>query len=240
MNLKKLMASLWRRWYLVLGGLLVTVGLCAGAFVTTSPVYERNASELLVPGSVSIPVGGNPYLYLGGLGQASDVLVRALNAEDVVGPIVKENPGTTISIARDTSTSGPMITITVSGNTDAKVATAFTAILSEVPSTLDRLQNAASVASDARITTLPLTVDATSTLIQKGRIETVGFVGIAGLALTVLLVGLIDGLVLSRASRKKAKQKKPQKTDDLSLARVTNLPNLEPDDAAEPAERRDG
>jgi hypothetical protein len=94
-----------------------------------------------------------------------------------------------------------MITVTVSGKSDAAVAGALDALAAEVPKALAELQNTAGVPDEARISVLTLTKDTTSTVLQKGRIEVVGMIGAAGLVLTVLLVGLVDGLVRGRRQR---------------------------------------
>jgi hypothetical protein len=201
MTLKRLFISLGRRWYLTIAGVLITLGLCYGAYANTEPTLQRAASDLLVPGTTTIPEGGNPYLYLGGLGQLSDVLVSSLNSEKSIGALQERFPHTTIVVGRDTSTSGPMITMTVRGTDDAAVAGALAAVSKEVPQVLATLQTSAAVPEKARISVITLTSDDKSTVIQKGRFETVGMIGAAGLVLTILLVGLIDGLVIGRRER---------------------------------------
>jgi hypothetical protein len=201
MTIKRLLISLGRRWYLTVLGVLLTLGLCAAAYLNTQPALQRSASELLVPGTTTIPEGGNPYLYLGGLGQLSDVLVSSLNSERVIGGLQDAYPGTTITVGRDTTTSGPMISIMVSGTDDAAVAGALKAAIARVPQVLTELQSSASVPAEARVSVLTLTSDDTSTVIQKARIETVGTIGVAGIVVTILLVGLVDGLLLGRRQR---------------------------------------
>lgn len=205
MTLKRLFVSLGRRWYITVTGVLITLGLCAGAYLNTEPTLERSASELLVPGKTTIPEGGNPYLYLGGLGQLSDVLASSLNSERTISAVTDRFPGTTVAVARDTMTSGPVITVTVNGTKDAAVAGALSAMVDQIPKTLESLQSSAAVPSDARIGVLTVTKDVTSTVIQKSRFETVGLVGVAGLVLTVLLAGLVDGLLLGRRKRSAAR-----------------------------------
>ncbi|MDN4612886.1 hypothetical protein P5G50_00360 [Leifsonia sp. F6_8S_P_1B] len=210
MTLKSLLISLGRRWYVTLAGVLITAGLCGAAYLNTSPTLERSASDLLVPGKTTIPEGGNPYLYLGGLGQVADVLVSSLRSEQVLGGITDDFPGTTLAVGRDASTSGPMITMTVSGKSDAAVEGALTALAAQVPKALEQLQTTAGVPDQARISVLTLTKDTTSTVIQKGRIEVVGMIAAAGLVLTVLLAGLVDGLVRGRRQRVAQPQDDPQ------------------------------
>jgi hypothetical protein len=201
MNLRRLLSSIGRRWYIAVAGLLVTAVLCGFAYQAIKPTYERLATVTLLPGTATIPVGGNPYLYLGGLTQASDVLVTALGASSVQSPIIHDFPGSTINVARDQSTSGPMLLLTVDARSDANAAGALDEILAEVPATLATLQERAHVPGGARMDSLTLTSASTSTVSQKTRYELVAIAGVLGLAVTLLFVALIDSLLLTRADR---------------------------------------
>jgi hypothetical protein len=204
MNQNRLLQSIRRRWYLALVGVVATAALCGVAFLAIEPTYQRSATELLMPGPLSIPEGGNPYLYLGGLTQASDVLVRAVSAAKVQDPIQAAHPGSSVTIARDVTTSGPMILVTVTGNSDADAAGALGRAVDEVSATMKSLQDEARIGASARISVVPLTVDTRSTMIQKTRFTAVGAIGAAGLVLTLLMVGLVDGLLLSLSQRRAA------------------------------------
>ena len=86
--IRAVLGSLWRRWYITFPGLLVAGLLAVGAWFVVPPTYERSASEFLVPGSGSLPQNAtNPFLYLNGLTQAADVLVRALGSNNVASEI---------------------------------------------------------------------------------------------------------------------------------------------------------
>ena len=235
MNLNTLLHSVRRRWYIVLSGIIVAGALCGMAYTTISPTYQRTASVLLIPGATSIPEGGNPYLYLGGLSQASDVLVRALSADAVLTPILGSDPTVGVTIARDTTTSGPILVISASGTDEAQVAAVFDELLPIVPTTLDDLQSSAGVADAAKVTTLPLTVDAESTVSQKSRYQAIGVLGVGTLAITLLLTGFIDGLLLARPQRRPQRSTAPvadprfeYDDEELALARISRQPNTGP------------
>lgn len=198
MTLSNLLKSLWRRWYLVLVGLLVTTGLCFVSYATMPPSYERAASVLLLPGAQTIPAGGNPYLYLGGLGQASDILVAAVNASSVRNAVLLGYPATDIVVARDPASSGPLVTVSASGQSNAAVTAVLDRALLAIPETLSKLQTQANVPATARIDSLQLTTDPTSVLIRKSQFQMVGVVAAGGMVLTLLIVGFTDGLLLSR------------------------------------------
>jgi hypothetical protein len=197
--------SIRRRWYLLIAGLIATAAVGVLAYQQTDPSYQRSASELLVPGSQTVPEGGNPFLYLGGLAQASDVLVRALGARDLQGPIQSEFPGTSVIIDRDVSTSGPIIILTIEGKDDSAVREVFQRMLAAAPDTLSALQSQASVPRAAQITILPITIDVESTTDDKGRLQSAAVVIAGGLVGTILVVALVDGLILSMRRRRRGK-----------------------------------
>jgi uncharacterized protein involved in exopolysaccharide biosynthesis len=198
MTLSNFLYSLARRWYLLLGALAVTASLCFVAYSAVPPVYERAASVLLLPGAQTIPDDGNPYLYLGGLGQASEVLVAAMNASSVRQDIQLGHPGTEISVGRDPASSGPLIAVSVSGPSDAAVTAVLNRTLSAIPETLSTLQTQANVADLARIDAVQLTSDPTSMLVRKDQYQMVSLVAAGGIALSLLGIGFVDGLLLSR------------------------------------------
>jgi hypothetical protein len=207
-----------RRWYLLIAGLIATAAVGVFAYQQTDPTYERSASELLVPGSQTVPEGGNPFLYLGGLAQASDVLVRALGARDLQGPIQSEYPGTSVVIDRDVSTSGPIIIITIEGKDDTAVREVFQRMLEAAPTTLNSLQSQASVPRPAQITILPITIDVESTINDKGRLQAAAMAIAAGLVATILVLTLVDGLILARGRRRRGKPAGRRPTPDRDRA----------------------
>lgn len=198
MTLSNFLNSLARRWYLLLGALTLTASLCLLAYSAVPPTYERAASVLLLPGTQTIPTGGNPYLYLAGLGQASEVLVAAMNASSVRQDIRLDYPSTEVSVARDPASSGPLIAVSVSGPSDAAVTAVLERALTAIPETLSTLQTEAGVSDTARIDSLQLTSDPTSMLVRKNQYQAVVIVAAGGIVLSLLGVGFVDGLLLSR------------------------------------------
>jgi len=203
MTLKNFLRGLGRRWYVVLIGLVLTGVACNLVYSEVLPTYQRTASLLLMPASSSVPEGENPYLYLGGLGQASDVLVNTMAAQTVREPLLDGHPGADVTVARNVTSGGPLLTVTVIGATDDEAAEVLAGTLTAVQSTLASLQSRADVPQNDRITALPLTTDESSTVIQKSRLEAVAATAAAGVVLTLLVTGFLDGLLLSRARRRR-------------------------------------
>jgi hypothetical protein len=207
MNFMNFLASIRRRWYIGVAGLLITAVACLFVYQTVKPTYERSASELLLPGSSSIPKDSNPYLFLGDVSQATDILVRALTADDVQSPALNGREGASVAVSRDVSTSGPIVVITVTAKTDADTKAVLHKMLDQLETTLATLQTDAGAKGQALITSTQLTFDENSTLVQKTRYTYTGGVAAGGLVVTLLTIALVDGLILGRTRRRRAEAK---------------------------------
>ena len=80
MVLSDMLRSLLRRWYIVVLGVILTVAGVYGAYTVTPVTYSATSTVVLLPPEKSVKDGDNPYLYLGGLGQALNVLVITMNS----------------------------------------------------------------------------------------------------------------------------------------------------------------
>lgn len=205
MNFADTLRGLWRRWYIVIPGLLISASLAVGAYFAIDPGYERSSVQLLIPGADSMPEGANPFLFLGGLSPAADVLVRAVGSKNVLNEVVVEHPGVDIAISRDTTTAGPVVLIVVTAASDAAAADVLGLLVDRTATTLDDLQKAENIPAKNRVTVLPLTVDTQSILQQRSRLLGTAGVGLGGVVLTLLLAGLVEGVSVKRRQRKTAK-----------------------------------
>jgi uncharacterized protein involved in exopolysaccharide biosynthesis len=201
MYLRDLLRSLGRRWYFVLVGLAVTAGLCVAAFRVIPVSYNSEASVVLLPPKTSTEPNGNPFLYLGGLSQAVDVLTRTINSDATAKPLLKANPGAEFTIAADATTTGPIILITSTAPTSARAQAMTSAVLTAVPIALDGIQSELSVKPQSQISVMTIAVDEKGKLDAKVRTQAVIGIGAVGAVLTILLTGLIDGLLRSRRRR---------------------------------------
>jgi hypothetical protein len=220
MNLAETLRGLLRRWYITFPGVVLAIAVAAGAWVLVPPSYERTATQLLLPGQQNIPVDSNPLLYLGGLSFAADVLVRAVGAQNTLDEITKDYPNATVDVARDGSSSGPFILITVSAPTNAEAGTILQSYVDRTATVLDDLQKNQGIASNNRITVIPVAVDATSTVQQRSRLVATAGSGVAVLALSLLLAGFVDGL-----NRQRRRRLGPE--DDEESAEADDVPNDE-------------
>ena len=214
MQLKDLGTTLARRWYLTLAGLLATAGLCIGTFTAVPPTYQTTADVVLLPPKTSVGTGGNPYLYLGGLQQAVDVLTRALTSDASRTELLGAVGAGEYDVVPDLSTSGPILIVTGTGTTSTIADSARNAVLDRVPTTLVQLQTALSVATDSQITSMVLTADEKPKLILKTRLRAVAAAGVLGLIASAMFIGFVDGLLASRALRRSLHATRANQPDD--------------------------
>ncbi|MFH8251578.1 hypothetical protein ACH3VR_14510 [Microbacterium sp. B2969] len=195
MNIADTLRGLLRRWYIVFPGIILAIVLAGTAFLVVKPGYQRTATQLLLPGSGLVPEGAtNPYLFLGGLTQAADIVVRSMRSEDGVGAVVADFPGTEVEVARDPTTSGPVLLLTVTAKSDAAAGESLDALLLRTAATLDRLQTEQNVKDIDRMSMTTLTEDQHSTLEQRSRVILSAGVGVGVVILTLLAASFVDGM----------------------------------------------
>jgi capsular polysaccharide biosynthesis protein len=221
MNTADTLRGLLRRWYIVVPGILLAVASAIGAFAVVHPGYQRTATQVLLPGAGTVPAGAtNPFLFLGGLTQAADIVVQVMRSDQVLGEVTAEYPGTTVAVQRDPTTSGPVIQIVVTARSDAAAAGALSAAVDQSAAVLDRLQTEQHVDANDRMTVSTLTQDSTSTLQQKTRTLASAGAGLAVLILTLVVASLVDGLSRRRRrsgtpwARRKAEVAEPARLFD--------------------------
>ena len=214
MNLADTLRGLWRRWYIVIPGLVLTILVAIAAWQVIKPDYERAGTQLLLPGLASIPEAGNPYLYLGGLSQAADVLVTAMSSERELGTILEDHPGAEIRILRDPLTSGPQILTTVTASSNAEAGEILDAAMARTTRVLGGLQDVDGITQGNRIGIKSITVDNRSTLIQKNRAVGVGGATLGMLLITLLTAGLVEGLSTRRHRREFSDFRIPELNND--------------------------
>ncbi|KRD42980.1 hypothetical protein ASE38_01430 [Cellulomonas sp. Root930] len=222
MQLKDLSATLLRRWYLTLGGLLAVGAICIAVFELIPASFETEANVVLLPPESSVGEGGNPYLYLGGLDQATDVLTRALTSDASRTQVLETLGHADYDVLPDWATSGPILIVTGRGTTAEQAEEVRNTVLESVPSTLVVLQKALNVPDDSQITSMVLTSDDEPTAVMKSRMRAVAAAGVASLVGVFMLIGLIDGLLTSR-SRGRGRRR-------VAAAANVRPPALAPDD----------
>lgn len=234
MNILDTLRGLMRRWYIVVPGLILAVAGAIGAFTIVKPGYERTATQLMIPGTGILPeTTTNPYLFLGGLAPATDILIRAINSESVAGEIAAEYPGVEIEVKRDPTQSGPVVLFTVTAADDADGAAALTELLDRSTEILDSLQNEQNVSEVDRIHVSTLTEDQAGTPQQRTRLMVTAAVGLGMVVVTLVTASLVDGLARKSVRRGRSGRSVSPIEED-----TDRVPDAEPDPTPVDAEPR--
>jgi len=199
--LSDLLRSLGRRWYVVLIGLLATGVLSVGALRLVPVQHVATSSLLLLPPTNTVGAGGNPYLALGGLQAAADVLSRALGDDTVSERIAPVGGPATYTVASDHTTSGPILYIEVTDSTDAGAVATLGEVIDAAPGILRKLQSDVGAPTESLMSVETITRDTISTPQNKSQQRAVILVAVVGLAGTVLGTNLLNSLLVRRSTR---------------------------------------
>ncbi len=186
----------------MLAGLLLAAVGTYLTYTSVHPSYESRASIVLIPPKVAVTVGDNPYLYLGGLDQALGVLQVKVSSPEISGELVKRYHGGLLTVARDATTTGPILSITATADDPASSLKLLQGAEDLVPSTLATLQAQLKVPADSVITSMQLSADDSPSKVSKKQVQATATVGVGGGAATLVLVGLIDRLLARRSESK--------------------------------------
>ena len=106
---------------------------------------------------------------LGGVGQARDVVVRALTSKQVGDAFGEDYPvGTTYEIVPDYTNSAPIILFTVEAATPDVATEALSSLIDRVPVELEKLQAGLDLPAAQRVTSVVLTRDEVPGRHQEG------------------------------------------------------------------------
>ncbi|WP_267276973.1 hypothetical protein [Arthrobacter sp. CDRTa11] len=202
MWLRDMLLSLWRLWYVVLAGLLATAYVCYILNQTVPATYTARGSLVMMPPNSTVGPDGNPFLFLGGMSQALDILAVKVSSEEIAKPIVDSYPDTSYVAEPDRSTSGSVLLIRVASGNASDIMAVLESSVAAVPAVLTGMQDAQNIPPDSRLRLMTLVVDTEPKEETKTRTAAVMGAGGVGVALTVLLTGFVDGRMLARRLRK--------------------------------------
>lgn len=202
MRARDTLGSLLRRWYILALGLLLTAAMCWVLQGRVPVTYEAKGSQVLMPPPATVGEG-NPYLYLGGLSQALDVLIRHVSAEEATKPVLRAFPGTNYSVQADGSTSGSILVISASGSTPEATMGVLQAALDKVPVALKAMQDELAIADKVRINVRTVVVDSQATRNDQSQMRLVLLAAGAGTVSAVFLTAMVDGLLSGRNSARR-------------------------------------
>lgn len=204
MHVTDTVRSILRRWYVFATGVVLSLVLGWTAYQSIPTTYTSSGSVLLMPSEVTVGDTGNPFLYLGGMTNAVDVLIRRANATEVREGLLEDFDGAEYSITRDLTTESPITVVSVEAPTADMATDLRDVALTTIEQNLDAMQNDLEIESDLRIYLRDVVVDTEATEDNKTAVQLALVVFGAGLIGTFMLTGIIDGIMIRRRERRGA------------------------------------
>jgi hypothetical protein len=205
MRVRDTVTSLLRRWYIMVFGVLLTAGMCWVVQGRVPVTYEAKGSQVLMPPAATV-AGGNPYLYLGGLNQALDVLVKQVTAAEAVKPVLDDFPDTEYRVEVDRNSTGSILVISASGPTPNDTLGVLHAALEKIPVVLKDMQDELAITDALRITVRTVVVEGQTTRNDQAQIRLTMLAAGSGMVGTIFLTVVMDDFLNRR--------KKPRHTED--------------------------
>ncbi|MBT2450733.1 O-antigen ligase family protein [Streptomyces sp. ISL-43] len=208
MNIGEIGAVLRRRWYVMAP--LTVMGLLAGLHLYQSvPVSYQSQSSVALLDSTAVaelaPAFGNPISNAGGsLVVTADVLIRTLSGADAARDLQGLGVTDPYTVGFAANTSGPMLTLTVTGTDRAKVLKETSTLTAFAGEQLNALQAAAKVQPAYFVQTAPVVLPQTPKPQLKSRYQQVLAVVIAGLVAGFTLSFVTESLLGSLRRRREA------------------------------------
>ena len=203
MFLAELPALLRRRWPLLVLGIAFSLAMGAVAVRVVPLSYSASAEVLLLPPDSVVGAEGNPYLALGGLGPAGDVLAKALTDSSSQDQFGAAGMRGTYNVGPDPASAAPLIAISVEESSPAATLRSLELVLARLPVELRELQLDSGVTSDALISASVVTQDNTVETIRKPLIRALLVAIAGGAAGTLLSIALVDSWLLRRRQRRR-------------------------------------
>lgn len=207
MDLKELAGALFRLWYLTVFVVLLSLGAGWAAMQVVGARYSAVSTAVLIPPQSTVQAAAersnfappNPLLYLSGLTQSRDVVLRKLMAQDVARGIDDRFPGTKYEASNDALSSGPLMVVTVDSGTSEGALGAQSELQDTIPVLLRGIQDDLDIASTNQITALQLTADQTPSVERKTQMQ-IGVFATGGVMMFgLLLLAFLDSMLRSRS-----------------------------------------
>ncbi|MDJ0340936.1 O-antigen ligase family protein [Streptomyces sp. H10-C2] len=206
MSLSELIAVLRRRWYLMVPITLLSL-LAGGYLYRTVPVAYESQSSIALLDSTAVaklaPTFGNPISNAGGsLVVTADVLIRTLASTDAARDLHGLGVTDSYTVGFAANTSGPLLTLAVTGTDRAKVLRETTIITGFADEQLKALQATAKVAPAYFVQTAPVVLPQTPVSQLKSRYQEVVGVVILGTTIAFALSFVTESVALTRRRKR--------------------------------------
>lgn len=198
-----------------IGGLIALLGvaltglLVYGALALVPPRYVASASVLLLPGEKVIPTDANPFLFLGGVTQARDVLVTIASSETVNADLRSDDSDASYAVTGDAASGTPMILVTASGGEPSAVLGLRDDVVAILKKELTSIQDKADTPSGSRIRSMVLVSDESPQRDTKSQLRAIVMAVFAGIGMTFAALAAVRPILARRPERQVIAQISP-------------------------------
>jgi|HubBroStandDraft_6_1064221.scaffolds.fasta_scaffold99752_2 hypothetical protein len=190
-----------KRWWLALLLVLLTLAATAALAARPGPYTAESQIALLPSKHISLPAGGNPYLSFGDSDTlTADLLRRELTAPAAVTRLAAAGYSSSYLVVDDTATAGPVLDITVTGNSKAMVEHTLLGVTAAASTTLAGMQ--ASLSPSEQITSIVVSIAPEAKLSVGKKARTLIVVLAVGLVLAIVLPQAFDAAASRRRARR--------------------------------------
>ncbi|MFF4029024.1 chain length determinant protein [Streptomyces sviceus] len=224
MDLAEIFRVMRRRWYVLLPGLLLTVGLTVGVALTVPVTYQSQSTVVLLNSEKATKAyDGNPFLSTQtSLTGMADSLARNLNSDASLRELKSRGATGTFEAKLADNAQGPLMWLTVTGTDKKAVLKSDRLLTAYAGERLVQFQKQQSVTTDAMIRMSTIVAPQNPMAQTKTRLEYMIMAGGLGLVLSLVATFYVE------ARRRPGPQVAPEEEPVRSVA--------EPEPAAEAQE----
>lgn len=218
MDLREFIRVIRRRWYVTVLVVLISVGTGWEVTRFVGPQYSAVTTAVLIPPKSTVDnaarlsnyAPANPLLYLGGLNQSRDLLLRKMWNKQVTEVVASAVPGGEFEAAADPTSSGPIVVVTARASTGPGALQVIEVLKREMQLSLQQVQQELHISADNQIGLLSLTTDAKATVERKQQMQFAVMAAAVALMTGLLLIAALDSLLeQSRTRRRKKSNSRP-------------------------------
>ncbi len=190
-----------KRWWLVLLLLLLTLVATAALAARPGPYTAESQVALLPSRHISGPAGGNPYLSFDDSDTlTADLLRREMTAPAAGARLAAAGYSSAYQVADDPTTAGPVLDITVTGNSKAMVEHTLQGVTAAASTTLAGMQSGLSPSE--QITSIVVSLAPEAKLSAGKKARTLIVVLAVGLILAIAIPQVFDAAASRRRARR--------------------------------------
>ncbi len=199
------LAALYRRWYVVVIGVLFSAALAFGVLRFVPVSYSASGTVLLLPSKTQLTTdgSGNPLLVLGALSAPAGIVIERLDGADAHERVAVKFPGAEYTIVSDPTLRGPAVLVTTTAKSSGAALDALDYVLTDIPAELTQLQTELKVAPDAKFGSMQLASDKKATKDDSSQQRLLIAAPVAGLVVTLFGTVAIDAIA-RRSLRRRA------------------------------------